>query len=467
MELDASSFWVFLFVSVLVVHGAGRTPAVRSWILLGLSVVYALTWGRTTLPVLLLLGVGTLVWTRVIAKRPERKTLWLGLGIGTLIIPLVLFKYIPPAASALGAPITNLALPVGISYVTFSCISHLVEAAESPAAMQNASLRDTLTALLFFPKLVSGPITRADEMFPQLEKMPRLDDGQLRYGLLLLIFGVTKKHLADLLARVVHGGFDVSSAQLSSVEAWVAVLAFAAQLYAEFSGYTDMARGAGALLGVELPVNFNLPYLARSPVDFWARWHISLSSWLRDYLFLPIAVHGRWVAPGVALLTTMTLGGLWHGASLKFVLWGLYHAALIATSYALGFGLRRIAPRLAASRLLDPLRILATFFFMLVGLTIFRAPTAAAAGAIVRSLLGASTHAAATHNTKVTLFLVLFSLVVPHLIDFVIGNWVRATSPEPRKGLRPVAYWAAAAVCVAFLILTGGAESDLPLYARF
>lgn len=467
MELDSIGFWAFLSVSILVVLAAGGSPSRRSWVLLALSVVYALLAGPMTLPVLLILGIGTIGWSRRIASDPARKSMWLTLGVATLTLPLLMFKYLPAVVKVGGDSfLTKLSLPIGISYVTFSSISHLVETAESPRTATKVSARDTLTALFFFPKLVSGPITRAHEMLPQLERAPRLTSANLRYAVLLVVVGVTKKHLADLLAPFVHNGFDLSGSSLSTIDAWIAALAFAGQLYAEFSGYTDIARGAGSLLGVELPPNFNLPYLATSPIDFWGRWHISLSSWLRDHIFMPIAVRGRWLAPGIGLVVTLTIGGLWHGANLTFALWGLYQAGLIAASYALGFGVKRVAPGLATSRLVQPFRIAGTFFFILLGLVLFRAPTIRAAAAMVGAMFaGAPGHV--SRNTTVVLVLVLISLVLTHLVDFAIGNRARIPTLTPQFVRRPLRFWAITAVCVTFLLMTGGAEAEMPLYARF
>jgi D-alanyl-lipoteichoic acid acyltransferase DltB (MBOAT superfamily) len=172
-------------------------------------------------------------------------------------------------------------------------------------------------ALSFFPQLVAGPILRARQILPQFHKLPIPTWDMAKHGFLLITIGLFKKTIADLLAAPAATAFDGSAVSL--IETWTGVLAFAGQIYGDFSGYSDMAIGLALLLGFQIPLNFRLPYFARSPVDFWRRWHISLSTWLRDYLYIPL---GGKNARLRNIFITMLLGGLWHGAAWTFFGWG-------------------------------------------------------------------------------------------------------------------------------------------------
>ncbi|MBI5172878.1 MAG: MBOAT family protein [Candidatus Melainabacteria bacterium] len=224
-------------------------------------------------------------------------------------------------------------LPLGISFFVFEFIHYLTDVFKGSAPVKNP-LRFALFAS-FFPSQIAGPIKRYQDFDKQLDKPAAIKSDDIYSGLWLISRGLFKKvALGDNLAPVVQAGF-ANPAQLGTGEAWLAVLAFAFQIYYDFSGYTDMGRGSAMLFGFSLPENFNMPYLARSLKDFWHRWHISLSTWLRDYLYIPLGGSRRGELGTLAnLFTTMLLGGLWHGASWTFLLWGAFHGA--------GLGLNRI-----------------------------------------------------------------------------------------------------------------------------
>ena len=211
----------------------------------------------------------------------------------------------------------HMAVPLGISFYTFHSISYIVDVyrGELPACR---SPLDYALFIAFFPELVAGPIVRGKQFLPQLERdvVIRIDE----FAVLRVMRGLVKKVLiADNVAVFVNAVFADPS-RWPSIVIWIATIGFAVQIYCDFSGYTDMAIGLAHVFGFDLPVNFDRPYFARNPRDFWRRWHISLSSWLRDYLYLPI---------GRKLMITMLLGGLWHGVSWNFVLWGAMHGALL------------------------------------------------------------------------------------------------------------------------------------------
>ena len=219
-------------------------------------------------------------------------------------------------------------LPVGISFYTFQSLGYVIDVYTKRTTARR-SLIDTALFISFFPQLVAGPIERASALLPQFERRRNFEADRTASGISLLVWGLFKKLvIADNVGMIVDSIF--STTQPGAALLWVGVLAFGIQILADFSGYTDIARGSARLLGIELSLNFRHPWLAKSPADFWRRWHITLSSWLRDYVYIPLggSRNGRY-SNAITLIVTFVLGGLWHGAAWNFVLWGLLHAALI------------------------------------------------------------------------------------------------------------------------------------------
>ncbi|MBP7928403.1 MAG: MBOAT family protein [Acidimicrobiia bacterium] len=228
------------------------------------------------------------------------------------------------------APSLRVLLPVGISFYTFQTISYTFDVYRGRIKPTN-NLLNFATFVAFFPQLVAGPIERAGDLLPQLEKeQPPPTPDRIVSALALILQGLFKKVvIADVAARVVNPVFgDVHTA--SSINLLAAMFCFAIQLYGDFSGYTDIARGSARLLNIDLMVNFRQPMLSKNPSEFWTRWHISLSNWLLDYLYIPLGGNrGGALKTFRNLFLTMTIGGLWHGASWNFVLWGASHGILL------------------------------------------------------------------------------------------------------------------------------------------
>ncbi len=241
----------------------------------------------------------------------------------------------------------DIILPAGISFYTFQSMSYTIDVYRGELRA-TPSLVDFGAFVTFFPHLVAGPIVRASILLPQVEHPRRYEAEKFNEGGYLILWGLFKKVVvADNLAPLVNAVFAADPASLSGGTVVLATYAFAMQIYCDFSGYTDIARGCAKLMGFEIPLNFNLPYAARTPSDFWQRWHISLSSWLRDYLYIPLG--GNRGAPWrvyLNLMITMLLGGLWHGASWTFVVWGGYQGLLLVVW-------RFATPRLNAVPLLE------------------------------------------------------------------------------------------------------------------
>jgi len=285
----------------------------------------------------------------------------------------------------------GLVLPVGISFYTLQTISYSIDVyrRELPASR---SLVDFAAYVAFFPQLVAGPIERGRQLIPQFQAVRRIRPEGIRDGLWLIAWGLFKKiAIADAAAVIVNRTFgpydDLSLMTVpeDGVRVLVAIYAFALQIYADFSGYSDIARGTAKLLGFELMVNFRLPYFAVDPSSFWERWHISLSSWLRDYLYVPLGGNrrGRW-RTGFNLSATMWIGGLWHGAAWTFVLWGVFHGAVLVIYRVLG--LRRGSEDLSGPR--SVLQGLVMFHLVCFGWLLFRAQNLETVRLFVASLWG-------------------------------------------------------------------------------
>ena len=272
-----------------------------------------------------------------------------------------------------GFTLLNIILPVGISFFTFQAISYVIDVYRGDTEPANSL--DFAVYLAFFPQLVAGPIVRATELIPQLNK-PRDARVDFAKGCSLIAAGLFKKMvISTYLAEALVDGVFAFPNRFSSLEVLMGIYGYAIQIYTDFSGYTDIAIGVALLLGIQLPLNFNQPYKATTLRDFWRRWHISLSRWLRDYLYIPLG--GSWGSRFKRdrnLLLTMLLGGLWHGASWNFVIWGGMH------------GVWLLAERRAGFRLKGVWGWLITFHMVCLTWVFFRADTLEAAGDVLARL---------------------------------------------------------------------------------
>jgi D-alanyl-lipoteichoic acid acyltransferase DltB (MBOAT superfamily) len=275
---------------------------------------------------------------------------------------------------AWAAPALTVALPVGISFYTFQTMSYTIDVYRGDMAAERSFPRVALF-VAYFPQLVAGPIIRPQQFFPTLNKPWTVTGTSMRSGMNLALVGLFKKvMIADNVAPFVDTVFTNPQGQ-SSLVIMLGAAAFAVQIYCDFSGYTDIARGISRIFGVEIPLNFNFPYFATSIIDFWRRWHISLSTWLRDYLYISIGGNRLGVGRTYAnLMVTMVLGGLWHGASWNFVIWGAYQGALLCINRVLRNAIA-LVPALDAALKSKPgsvVRWAVTLYFWLLGWLIFR-----------------------------------------------------------------------------------------------
>jgi D-alanyl-lipoteichoic acid acyltransferase DltB (MBOAT superfamily) len=284
------------------------------------------------------------------------------------------------AVSGAGVPLLHVALPLGISFFTFTQIAYLVDAWKGKAAEYSAV--NYVLFVTFFPHLLAGPIIHHKEMMPQFadDRLKRIDWDNLARGLALFTLGLAKKVLvADPLAPWANSGF-AHAHSLSFADGWITMLAYVMQLVFDFSGYTDMALGAALMLNIRLPINFDSPYRSVNIQEFWRRWHVTLSRFLRDYVYVPLGGNrGGEVKTCILFVVTFAIGGFWHGAAWTYVIWGTLHGLALVV-----FHLWR-KTGLAFPR---PVACAITFLFVSACLVVFRAPSLADAGAILGSVAG-------------------------------------------------------------------------------
>ena len=371
MLFNSLTFLVF-FVIVFTFHRLIPSWGGKKLLLLVASYVFYAAWNPPY--VLILLFSTTMDWwlARMIWKshNPAARRVLL---IASLVVNLCLlgfFKYgnfllqnAQRLLALLGVhyapPDLDIVLPIGISFYTFASLSYTIDVYRREIE-GDAGYLDYALFVSFFPHLVAGPIVRARQLLPQI-KVPRsMSRDQLGWGLCLLIFGLfTKTVLADSLFAPVADAVYGKAPLAGAADAWAAVFGFSGQIYCDFAGYSLCAIGLALCFGFEFPDNFHYPYAARGFSDFWRRWHITLSTWLRDYLYIPLGGNRRGnIRTYINLMLTMLIGGLWHGASWMFVLWGGLHGAYLAIERRMREGARATALRAGADRLYTALTFL-------------------------------------------------------------------------------------------------------------
>jgi alginate O-acetyltransferase complex protein AlgI len=408
MVFNTVEFFEFLVV-VLLLFYTSPLPF-RRYVLLFASYYFYGSWNPKFIVLLLTLTVIDYtagIWIPRFAPGPKRKAMLI-LSLTANLGFLGFFKYYNFLASNLAllagksgsAFYLNIVLPLGISFHTFQSISYVVDVYRG----EQEPIRNPVDYALFicfFPQLVAGPIVRARDFFRDLLHWnpPTTDD--VSRGIFMIGLGLTKKMaFADQFAKIANSYFGHVAAYPGWRPAWSAVFAFGMQIYFDFAGYTDIAIGVAKLFGFHFPPNFRRPYLASSITDFWRRWHISLSSWLRDYLYIPLGGNrGSQLATYRNLMLTMLLGGLWHGASWNFMIWGGYHGALLGVERSLrgrqkaddispGAGeLSRDRPW-SGQVWFYPFQAVLTFVLVLIGWVFFRAADLTESKAVLAQMFG-------------------------------------------------------------------------------
>jgi alginate O-acetyltransferase complex protein AlgI len=338
-------------------------------------------------------------------REPRHKGWLLGVLVAFNIAALASFKYADFGADNLsvilralghsGIERPGLHLPLGISFFTFHAISYLLDVYRGQSRALVNPL-DTALYIALFPQLIAGPIIRYHYIAEQLrQRSPTLHD--MAYGVQRFVLGLSKKVLiANVAARCADSIFSLAPEQLGFGTAWLGIFAYSVQIYFDFSGYSDMAIGLGSMFGFRFPENFNFPYVSRSLTEFWRRWHISLSSWFRDYVYIPLGGNrGSRRRTYQNLIVVFLLCGLWHGASWNFVIWGALHGLFLVLERSRFGALLERAPR--------PFRHVYALLVICVGWVFFRAPDLASAGHFLEAMSGASGRSPGSH--PVLLFL--------------------------------------------------------------
>ncbi len=406
-------------------------------------------------------------------RYPARKKLTLFIGIGLNLLLLAYFKYAyfgwGMAQWASQGHLPNLTLeiilPLGISFFAFEFIHYIVDVYKGDKPVKK--FLDFALFASFFPTQIAGPIKRFQDFIPQLSKDTKFNLSMLDDGLNEIVFGLFKKVvIADNLSAIAQSAFTRPDL-LSGTDLWLATYAFAFQIYFDFSGYTDIARGSARLLGYNVPPNFNLPYLATSITDFWHRWHMSLSTWLRDYLFLPLGgSRGKTkLFTWRNLMLTMVLGGLWHGAAMHFIIWGAYQGVMLILHKEFKTLTDKIPALVAAkkSAVGHALAIVFTFHLVCIGWVFFRAETLTSALEIIRKLLfldfsqslAAQMSLSIVNTTDPVLFMIL-----PFIVALLFAGQLIALAQQKYKVVIPRAMQAVYMAALIGLLLVFSPDSS-------
>ena len=451
-------FLIFYPVYLLLRKTRARTP----WLLLASYVFYG--WWSPLYLLLILWSTGVDYFAVVAMARTSRKKPWLCLSLMNNLGLLGFFKYGKFAAenlnellSTIGIPYEvappDVLLPVGISFYVFQSMSYTIDFYRGKVAREPSFLTYA-TFVSLFPQLVAGPIERARNLLPQLRQTPEISRQDVADGLSLFVVGLFKKvALADYLALYVDPIYSAPG-DFAAPALMLATLAFAWQIYFDFSGYTDMARGIGRMMGIRLMLNFNNPYLATGLGDFWRRWHISLSTWFRDYVYIPLGGNRKGeVRTYINISLTMVISGLWHGAMWTFVIWGALHAV----GYAVTRGLERSA--IYRDRVPKVTKQVFTFAFVSFAWIFFRAERVSDAWLVVTQI---STWAVTSASTDPLCPWLMLSLILSVWVyQFVFESRFRGALalPPVRVGL--------VVLMALYVAVAGGSGDNAFIYFQF
>ena len=468
MLFPTLTFGLF-FLVVFPAVWAARSNEWRKLLLLVASWVFYGAWDWRFVP--LLIGSALINWgtAALIARGDDartRKALLIG-GVAANLSVLGFFKYFDFFAEQAGslltlfgigqdAPLMQVILPVGISFFTFQGISYVVDVHRG--RVPAARLLDILLLMSFFPHLVAGPIVRAADLVPQFQQTPKLNRGMVSMGLLLIVWGLFKKAViaSELATQFVDPVFSAPSAH-GSLDLILAAYGYAVQIYCDFSAYSDMAIGIAALLGYRFPRNFDRPYRSASLQEFWRRWHISLSRWLRDYLYIEALGGSRGGKFRLYrnLMITMLLGGLWHGAAWTFVIWGGLHGAALVVERVWVTN-----PRTRAIVLPHWAKVVLTFHVVTLGWIFFRAASFGDALAYLGGIVAPATGAVTV--TPLIVLLIAFGLAIHAL------RWDSMTRLAERLRSLPAPALAGGLVAVMLVVDAMRFEGIAPfIYFRF
>ncbi len=484
-----TGFWIFFLVVMTGFALMHKKRAMcHTWLLLVSLYFYYRVGGLfiTLLLLTTLLTYQTALMTGK-AQRKAGKRFWLVTNIVLLLGFLSYFKYAAFITGAVNSlfntafvahdifsawsnslfgtsfDVNTIVLPVGISFFTFQALSYSIDVYRGRMAPER-NLIDFSFYLTFFPQLVAGPIVRASEFIPQMKGEYTISRNEFGYGVFLILQGLVKKMLiSDFISVGFIDRVFETPALYSGFENLMAVYGYGLQIYCDFSGYTDIAIGVAMLMGLRLPLNFNSPYKAANIADFWKRWHISLSRWLKDYLYIPLGGNRKGaVRTGINLMITMLLGGLWHGAAMRFVVWGGLHGAALVADKIWQWLFRGVRRKSRSARLAG---IILTFNFVSFAWIFFRAGTMEEAGLMLTQIF--TTFSPGDYGTVIMAYLPVIVLIV----SGYILHFLPVTIKEAYRGLfirLPLVVKFLIAIGVVLLLYKVGTDVVQPfIYFRF
>ncbi|MCL4752389.1 MAG: hypothetical protein KJ015_19660 [Myxococcales bacterium] len=476
MSFASYTYIAFLFAT-FVVHWL-LPVKLRKPFLVVASYVFYCSWDWRFGFLLAAVSVFSWAWGLLLVKKDGGP--WLLVGVVVELLPLLYFKYtnffllnVAAVARAGGATwrpdALSIILPLGVSFFTFQGIAYLVDIASGEKPFRRLS--DFLLFKGFWPQLIAGPIIRPEEIREQIEEPRQLDYGDVSEGTKRILSGLFKKVVvADTLAPIVDAVF-LPNAQVAFVDVSVAVVAFGLQIYCDFAGYSEIAIGSARLFGYRFPENFDWPYLARSPQEFWQRWHMTLSRWIRDYVFTPLSFMSR-RSPRLGplwLVVAMALCGLWHGAAWTFVLWGLWHGTMLVANQTL---LRPLFAGLdsdprARARLRGVLAWGVTSVGVFAGWLLFRAQNLGQVGSMLKTLVlldgGIRPRVLRENEVLVAAVLVLGVL----LVQLLRGRWSWVAERIRRRPRLRAAFVGAIAVLGMLAVIVLDKQSQAFVYFQF
>ena len=423
-----------VFVLGVTVCAKVRLRAVRQWVLLIGSYALYLSWGSWFAGVLLFSTLMNYLLGKWLQREPSR----LALSVGILLNLALLgsFKYLPEVSVTLPLSslqrFAHLALPLGISFWTFQAMSYLFDLYREEEL--EPTLLEFALYMAFFPVVISGPICRLPDMLPQFRSAEKTSSHAIGRGLARIATGVLMMQLAKLLGQGILSGDGINSGfdhtnRWSGADVWCLAFGYGLQIFLDFAGYSHIAIGAAQALGFTVPENFARPFQSTTPSVFWTRWHMSLSFWIRDYVFLPLAVLRREIWwRNLALIISMVLFGVWHKASLLFVLWGCYHGVLLVLHRQVQ-GLERKFDWTPRESLWTPLSWLATIALVNLGWILFRANSIAEGRRMFSAVVSPSSYSA--HFLSGSLYALVFGLAAGYAIVLLVVDALDRHAAEP------------------------------------
>lgn len=480
MQFNSLEYMMFLGVILILYYGGGKTFFYQRIVIVVASAIFYAFWSTAFLVhfvgIVTLNYWGSLWLERVATQRRKLTILWLLIGCD--LANLVAFKYAGLAIDSanwfttmvgVGVPPIvkpEIILPLAISFYTFHLISFLVDRYHGHSDSKPNSFLDFLFYVMLFPHQIAGPILRGHELFPQLG-WKRATRENLRDGFERILIGLFQKAvIADNLAIIVDHGYK-TYADIAPLELYAVSIAYSFQIFFDFAGYTNMGIGSAKLLGYSLPENFSVPYLASNISEFWRCWHMTLSRWVRDYIFIPLGgSKGSDLSTAVNLLVTMALAGLWHGASWTFMVWGAYHG--------LGLALHNVYIKTRLYQVLvahvpgwayRTTMVVVTFHFVTIGWILFRSPDFSTAWEIFRALAGLCSDLSGWRLAQAYLLKSYgFTTMALYGISLLVLRSSSLSSPFQRyKSVRLLAY----ALMLYLILLLAPAHTDPFIYFQF